>query len=140
MLEYKIYRTTNNFSVNYYPNLPKIMASGHQIEQVVVNLITNALHALLDPTYEIQVSTDLDKKSKYALLFVKDNGVGMSEEVLNHLTEPFYTTRQNAGGTGLGLSISYSIIEEHKGTITFKSRPGKGTTVKVKLPLADRQG
>jgi len=138
MIEYQIFRATNNFNVIYNESIPKILANDHQIGQVVLNLITNALHALLDPTYELQVSTDIEKKSEYAVVEVKDNGTGMSEEVLNHITEPFFTTKQNEGGTGLGLSISYSIIEDHNGSMTFKSKPGKGTTVTLKLPLSEK--
>ncbi|MDP2688894.1 MAG: HAMP domain-containing sensor histidine kinase [Deltaproteobacteria bacterium] len=60
----------------------------------------------------------------------------MSKDVIERVTEPFFTTKSDRGGTGLGLSISYSIIKEHKGAIEFDSTPGEGTTVTVKLPAA----
>ena len=65
-------------------------------------------------------------------------GAGMTKDTLERITEPFYTTKQETGGTGLGLSISYAIIKDHNGTLDFKSRHGKGTTVTVRLP-ADRK-
>ena len=64
----------------------------------------------------------------------------MPREVLDRITEPFFTTRGERGGTGLGLSISYSIIREHNGTLEFSSAPGSGTTASIRLPLMLSQG
>jgi signal transduction histidine kinase len=63
----------------------------------------------------------------------------MSEDVLQQVTEPFFTTKADTGGTGLGLSISYAIIKDHKGTISFKSEKEKGTTVTITLPVYNQK-
>ncbi|PLX70189.1 MAG: hypothetical protein C0602_06825 [Denitrovibrio sp.] len=65
---------------------------------------------------------------------IKDEGVGISNESLSRITEPFYTTKQSNGGTGLGLSIAYTIIQEHGGSLDVKSEVGKGTVVRIELP------
>jgi signal transduction histidine kinase len=67
---------------------------------------------------------------------VRDEGVGMPVELLDRLTEPFLTTRRDSGGTGLGLFISQAIVKDHHGTMEFDSKPGKGTTVTIRLPLS----
>ena len=104
-----------------------------EMKQVVLNLITNALDSVDDGG---TVHVRLDKRGDWAELQVQDNGCGMSEEVLHHLFEPFFTKRRDGQGTGLGLSITYRIIEEHGGSIEpFSDGPGKGSTFKVTLPI-----
>ena len=71
---------------------------------------------------------------QYAKLMVSDNGIGMDDEVLDRLFEPYYTTKDVGKGTGLGLSISFGIIEEHKGNIDVISEPGKGSEFIISLP------
>jgi two-component system NtrC family sensor kinase len=72
--------------------------------------------------------------SGHVLISVKDTGVGIDEEHLNHILDPFFTTKEK--GTGLGLSVVYGIVEGLGGTIDIQSRKGEGTTVRVRLPLA----
>jgi signal transduction histidine kinase len=104
-----------------------------EIKQVVLNLITNGLDSV-EPGGTVTVS--IKSIGGEARLVVEDNGCGMTEEVMKHLFEPFFTRRRNGQGTGLGLSISYRIVEEHHGQIAACSDgPGKGTTFTVTLPL-----
>lgn len=114
------------------PNLPPIMADKHQIEQIVVNLILNAVQALTGGGV-IEVKTCVD--GSWFCLSVADNGCGISKDNLNRVFDPFFTTKGVGKGTGLGLSVSRGIIERHKGRIEVDSQPGKGSTFKVYLPL-----
>jgi PAS domain S-box-containing protein len=104
-----------------------------EIEQVVVNLVTNAVQASKNGG---RVSIALRRDSDTACMFVRDFGRGMSPQEADRIFDPFYTTRENEGGTGLGLSISYGIVREHDGTINVESCSGAGTTMIVRLPLA----
>lgn len=107
--------------------------NSQEIKQVVLNLITNALDSL-DPGGT--VSMTLAKAGPWAELVVRDNGCGMSEEVLRHLFEPFFTRRRDGSGTGLGLSITYRIVADHGGTIEPDSAgPGRGATMRLLLPI-----
>ncbi|MCO6457689.1 MAG: HAMP domain-containing histidine kinase [Pirellulaceae bacterium] len=104
-----------------------------ETKQVVLNLITNALDSL-DAGGVVQVR--LSEQRGEATLEVRDNGCGMTEEVLEHLFEPFFTRRRDGKGTGLGLSISYRIVAEHGGRIEASSDgPGRGSQFRVRLPL-----
>ena len=86
----------------------------------------------------IFVSTFKDKKDKDVVgIEVKDTGPGVPHDMLEKLTDPFFTTRTDEGGTGLGLSISRKIINEHGGSLTFTSEPGKGLTARILLPIQD---
>ncbi len=104
-----------------------------EITQVVLNLITNALDSLdADGAVHVQLSQSDDA----AELSVVDNGCGMTDEVLEHLFEPFFTRRRGGKGTGIGMSITYRIIEDHGGLIqAASSGPGCGSTIRVTLPL-----
>ncbi len=107
--------------------------NAQEMKQVVLNLITNSLDSL-DPGGTVWV--ELRRLGNQAELIVRDNGCGMSVEVLKHLFEPFYTRRRDGKGTGLGLSITFRIITEHGGTIEPTSGgPKKGSTMRVVLPL-----
>jgi PAS domain S-box-containing protein len=137
ILDHNIKQFTHSFNVNCNENIPPARGNTQQIEQVIINLIMNALQSLPDKTSEIWVSTSHNQKSNTVEIKVRDKGVGMSEDVLNQVTEPFFTTKADAGGTGLGLSISYAIIKDHKGFMSFNSEKGKGTTVTATLPVYD---
>jgi signal transduction histidine kinase len=106
-----------------------------EIKQVLLNLIANALDSLgEDGLVTVELGTDEDQ----ARLIVRDNGCGMTDEVLEHLFEPFFTRRRDGQGTGLGLSISYRIVADHGGTLTASSGgPGAGSQFRVTLPLAE---
>jgi signal transduction histidine kinase len=111
----------------------RAVVNAQEMKQVVLNLIANALDSL-DAGGTVWVS--LRRVAQRAELIVRDNGCGMTPEVLRHLFEPFFTRRRDGRGTGLGLSITYRIIHEHGGSIEPTSDgPGKGSQMKVLLPL-----
>ncbi|MEX2176008.1 MAG: HAMP domain-containing sensor histidine kinase [Pirellulaceae bacterium] len=104
-----------------------------ELKQVMLNLLTNSLDSL-DPGGTVWIS--LKRNGPWAELIVRDDGCGMSEEVLRHLFEPFFTRRRDGSGTGLGLSITYRIIIDHGGAIEPASEgPGQGSRMRVLLPL-----
>ncbi|MBI5056115.1 MAG: PAS domain-containing protein [Nitrospirae bacterium] len=135
ILNNHINKCTAKFQLICGKNIPSVRGSSQQIEQVVINLIMNSLESLKDKSCGVRVSTSYNKKSKYVIIRVKDEGVGMTRDTLERITEPFFTTKLERGGTGLGLSISYAIIKEHRGTLEFESEYRKGTTATVKLPV-----
>lgn len=116
--------------------LPTIAGNARNIEQVIINLLSNACQALPDPDKAIFISTRREPDADWLAIEVRDEGAGISPENLERITDPFFTTRQDDGGTGLGLSISRTIIENHKGELRFASQLGKGTTVTVRLPMS----
>jgi PAS domain S-box-containing protein len=114
--------------------LPRIAGRAEQLEQVFLNVLVNAWHAMPDGgTLTIAAAATPDRTVR--LRFV-DTGVGMSAEVLARACEPFYSTK-GEHGTGLGLAICQQILDSHQGTLQLASTPGKGTTVIVELPQAD---
>lgn len=132
ILNTQINKYTEKFTLSCGQHLSLVKGSAQKIEQVIINLIINALHALPDRKKGVTVETSME--GGFVIIKVLDEGLGMSKEVLERITEPFFTTKTDSGGTGLGLSISYTIIKEHNGSIEFDSAPGKGTAVTIKLP------
>ena len=109
-------------------------ANVQEFKQVVLNLVTNGLDSLQCGG---KVTVKLAKGEHHAILTVADNGCGMTNEVKEHLFEPFFTRRADGKGTGLGMSITYRIVAEHGGTIQAHSQgSGKGTTMTVRIPLS----
>ncbi len=133
-----ITKSTNRFSVHYGQNLPGINGNLHKLEQVFINLLENAAQALTDKNNKISLSTAFDEKKNNVMVKIEDEGVGISPANLEHIMDPFYTTKRENGGTGLGLSITSTIIKDHGGSLDFKSTPGKGTTVTVTIPALGR--
>ena len=115
------------------PGSPVIVElSPQEIKQVVLNLITNGLESV-DAGGTVRVT--VERHGKRVQLVVEDNGSGMTDEVLKHLFEPFFTRRRSGQGTGLGLSITYRIVEEHQGSIEAVSEGvGRGSRFVVSLP------
>lgn len=124
-----------------------IMADPTQIEQVLINLVTNARDAM-PKGGQLRVSTsvvELDRDfiqlhgygtpGRYACLVCSDKGSGMDKETLQRVFEPFFTTKETGKGTGLGLAIVYGIVQQHRGYINCYSEPGQGTTFRIYLPL-----
>jgi signal transduction histidine kinase len=134
ILNHEILRATHHFEVVYGKDIPPVMGSARQLEQVVINLLNNALQALRSSRESITVSTRHVPEMGDVEVTVADTGVGMSPEVLERIKEPFFSTRLDSGGLGLGVSICRSIVQEHKGTLEFESEVGKGTRAIVRLP------
>lgn len=113
--------------------LPKISIDENQIQQVLVNLITNAVQAMTK-NGKLYITSKLDKSKNYVEITLTDTGKGIPPEWLPHIFDPFFTTK-GEGGTGLGLSVSHGIIKNHRGDITVKSKVGEGTTFTIRLPI-----
>lgn len=116
------------------PSIPKVFGSANQLQQVFLNLITNACHAM-PKGGKLIVRTSLKADGSTVIIHVVDTGVGIPKANLNKIFDPFFTTKEPGKGTGLGLSVSYRIVKEHKGTIVVDSVEGKGTTFTVSLPV-----
>lgn len=114
------------------PNLPLIQADSVQMSQVLVNLITNAIHALPEGG---QVTVSTRQKDNTVILAVKDTGTGMPPSVRKKIFEPFFTTKPVGQGTGLGLSVVQGIIDSHDGSIQVTSTRGKGSKFEIRLPI-----
>lgn len=130
----------------YGPNLLKITGNTIRIEQVLLNLITNARNALNKSSREdkklwIKKFQSDNKKiffgEKNVVVEIKDNGCGIKKEIKEKIFQPFFTTNAPGEGTGLGLSVSYKIINEHKGKIAVDSEIDVGTSFKVIFPIQD---
>jgi PAS domain S-box-containing protein len=132
-----IKKSTDNFVVEYGKDFPLIKGNEQQLEQVVINLITNACQSLRNKNASIKVYTYYKSGKKEVRIKVEDEGIGITENDLKYIMDPFFTTKRNIGGTGLGLSVSYSIIESHGGALKLKSEPGKGTTARISLPVIE---
>jgi len=115
------------------PQLPEIIADPSQLNQVLVNLVVNAIQAMAEGG-TLKIATRASKG--HVVLSVEDNGVGMSEEVLKRIFTPFFTTKDIHEGTGLGLPVVHGIVNSHGGTITVESTLGEGTRFAIKLPVA----
>ena len=122
--------------IRRFGNTPLVVASPVRLGQVFVNLLVNAAQALevsRFDTNEIVVSTRTDGQG-CAVVEIRDNGCGMTREVMERAFEPFFTTKPAGEGTGLGLSICHGITESLGGNIVFASERGKGTLARVSLP------
>jgi two-component system NtrC family sensor kinase len=115
-----------------FSELPQISCAPSQLNQVFLNLITNAAQAM-DGNGQIYIRTSLDGDN--VEVEISDTGSGMDDETRAHIFEPFFTTKPIGKGTGLGLSIVFRIIEDHGGTIRVESTLGKGTEFFIRLPV-----
>ena len=127
-------------------DIPDILAEHNRLEQVFINLVSNAIDAMDEKDDRPDIS-DREKhltiksfaENGQVCVRVTDTGIGMSGEVKNKIFEPFYTTKKVGKGTGLGVSISYGIVQDYKGSIEIESKVGKGTTFTLKFPQASER-
>lgn len=122
----------------YGEMLPRVEAVPEEIEQVVLNIVNNAVQAM-PKGGRLEVRLWLHEDGQQVCLEIKDTGCGISPEALPRVFEPFFTTKPRGQGTGLGLYVSRRIVERHGGTIAIHSEVGVGTTVQIALPLAQPQ-
>lgn len=122
-----------SIELNYSPEPVIIYADVNQLQQVLLNMILNAIDATEDGG-KIKITTI--RVDKYTQIIFEDTGCGIAPENLDKIFEPFFSTKSPGKGTGLGLSICYGIIEEHKGKISVSSNGiGKGTAFTISLPV-----
>ncbi|MDA8105497.1 MAG: ATP-binding protein [Nitrospiraceae bacterium] len=116
--------------------LPRVYIDDHQIQQVLVNLIVNAVHAM-EHGGVLKLATRAGEDGQTVKVDVIDTGKGIAPEFLSHIFDPFFSTK-GVGGTGLGLSVSYGIIKNHRGNIRVESTVGAGTTFTIELPVYNK--
>ena len=122
--------------VKDYGDLPMVECLGSQLNQVFMNLIVNAAHAI---EKQGMIWLETGRQGELVFVRVRDNGGGIAPQHLSRLFEPFFTTKPVGQGTGLGLSVSYSIVDKHNGRLEVESEVGKGTAFTVWLPLRQPQ-
>jgi len=132
-----------DLTTDFDPELPPVPCIAGEFNQVLLNLIVNATHAIADVVKGsggkggIRISTR--KKGDSAEIRVSDTGAGIPEAIQSKVFDPFFTTKGVGKGTGQGLAIAHSVIvQKHRGTIKFESETGKGTTFVIQLPLEER--
>jgi two-component system NtrC family sensor kinase len=117
--------------------LPNVFADGHQVQQVLLNLVINAEQAMLSANGRgvLVVRTWHDADQESVVLEINDDGPGIPDELQPKIFDPFFTTKEVGKGTGLGLTVAYAIVQEHGGRIRLESRPGRGASFYVELPV-----
>ncbi len=115
--------------------IPMIMADGHQLQQVFLNLLNNAEHALQEKGGQGTITIRTGYRNNKLFITFTDSGSGIPERTIPRIFDPFFTTKEVGKGTGLGLSISYGIIKEHGGDIQVMSKQGSGTSFLIELPV-----
>lgn len=140
LLERELRKYRISLETRYDENLPEAMANGNQIQQVLLNLVTNARQAM-KPGGTLTIAMTHDLQQGTVDLMIRDTGSGIPPDQLPHIFDRFYTTKSGPdesgkGGNGLGLAACRDIIESHRGRIRVASTPGKGTAFTIKLPAA----
>ena len=137
LLERELNKYKIQLEKDYEPNVPKIMARGNQIQQVIFNLVINARQAMPDGG-RLQIRIGYDEKDNQVVWQVRDWGTGIPDDVLPHIFEPFFTTKKGPdssgkGGTGVGLASCKDIVQKHGGKIRVDSAVGKGTAFTLRF-------
>ncbi len=120
-------------------NLPNTMADFYQMQQIFLNIVNNAEQAMVEAHGKGKLIVKTRKVGGMAQISFTDDGPGISEENLKRIFDPFFTTKEVGKGTGLGLSICYGLVEAHCGRIYAKSKPGKGATFVVEIPIVSEE-
>jgi signal transduction histidine kinase len=118
----------------YAEDIPEIPMRVNSMQQIFLNIITNALDALKESEKK-EIHIDVSRKDEFVLVTIADSGIGIAPENLHKIFDPFFTTKPPGKGTGLGLCISQGIIDTHEGRITCESTPGQGATFDILLPV-----
>jgi signal transduction histidine kinase len=115
-------------------DLPCVLASSGELQQVFLNLLRNAFAA--GPVSRVAIRSALDRQDETINISIEDDGSGIAPENVPHIFDPFFTTRLREGGTGLGLSICHGIVQDHGGIIEVESRLERGTKMNIRLPFS----
>jgi len=139
LLSYRIEKEHVSLTQHVDENTPKIWMEVNSMQQVLLNLISNALDALME-NQKKEIHVEVHREDDFIQLTVADSGRGIAPENLEKIYDPFFTTKPIGQGTGLGLTTSRSIIESHGGDITCESKLGVGTIFKILLPIKTKGG
>jgi PAS domain S-box-containing protein len=122
---------------HYDEKLPRVQSDPLLLHQVFLNMVMNAEHAIASAGTggRIEITTSVAPERRMIIATVRDTGCGFAPEVLSHIFEPFYTTKEVGKGTGLGLAIAYGIVQDHGGQIIAANHPGGGAVLTVELPM-----
>jgi signal transduction histidine kinase len=121
-------------TLDFLPESPVVLGNAIQLEQVFINLLTNARDALeASERKEVHIACSVGED---VVIVFRDTGPGIPDGLEQRIFDPFFTTKDVGSGTGLGLSITYGIVGEHDGEITVENRPGEGAAFRIALPLA----
>ena len=134
--EYEQKSSNINVVMNLAENLPDIPLDKGQLQQVFMNLISNAEAAIKETNRPGVINVTTQRVNNHVNISFADNGCGIKKQIMHRIFDPFFTTKEIGKGTGLGLSICYSIIVKHGGKINVKSQVNKGATFTVKMPVA----
>ena len=115
--------------------LPRVSMSRPEIEQALVNLSNNALES---QATEVRIAATIDELIDSLRITVMDDGIGIPDDLIDHLFDPYFTSKRGGGAAGLGLSLAHAIVGDHGGPRDVRSLPERGTTVTVSLPLSPR--
>src|SRR5207249_179279 len=137
LLEYELRTGNVSVSLALAEDLPVLWADGHQLHQMLVNIVANAHQAMRGSgsPRRLTITTGRDRTGQQVRLAIADTGPGIPAAIRAKIFEPFFTTKPPGEGTGLGLSLCRGIVEEHGGTIGVESEPGQGTTFLIRLPV-----
>lgn len=129
---------TNNVAIerDFAAALPAILGDAHQLQQVILNILSNARQALEAFRRDGKIIIRTGSTEDRVWLRIRDNGPGIRPDVVSRIFDPFFTTKPQGKGTGLGLSLSYGIVQEHAGTIRVESKPGEGAEFIIDFPIA----
>jgi signal transduction histidine kinase len=138
LLSYRTEKERVSVATHYADQVPEIQARANAIEQVFLNLMTNALDALKGSEKK-EVHVDIQGDGEFVRVRVADTGCGIAPEAFSRIFDPFFTTKPTGQGTGLGLSVCQGAIQAHGGEITCESKPGAGTTFNILLPIKNEE-
>jgi signal transduction histidine kinase len=123
--------------IKHYGELPDVRCLASELNQVFMNLLVNAAHAIQKERGTITITTGT--QGDHVWVEIGDDGCGIAQENLNRIFDPFFTTKPVGKGTGLGLSLSYGIVKKHNGNIEVNSEPGVGTRFRISIPISPQQ-
>jgi PAS domain S-box-containing protein len=139
LLSYRVEKENVRVTRHIAEGTPQIWIKANNIQQVVFNLICNAIDSI-QKSKKKEINTDIHPEGEYIQLIIADTGNGIDPENIETIFDPFFTTKPTGEGTGLGLSICHSIVKAHGGEIVCESEVGVGTTFKILLPIEKRKG